>query len=82
MFYVYVLVSLKTGRFYIGYTSNLQRRLLEHNTNNTKSLRNKGHYKIVYFEELTSSIDARKREKIIKAYKGGNAFKRLIGLIK
>ncbi|MBI2096105.1 MAG: GIY-YIG nuclease family protein, partial [Candidatus Taylorbacteria bacterium] len=32
MFYVYVLRSLKNGRFYIGCTNNLERRIFEHNS--------------------------------------------------
>jgi hypothetical protein len=32
MFYVYVLISLKDKKFYIGYTGNLKRRLKEQNS--------------------------------------------------
>jgi predicted GIY-YIG superfamily endonuclease len=31
MFYVYILQSESTGRFYIGHTNNLDRQLAEHN---------------------------------------------------
>jgi putative endonuclease len=31
MYYVYVLLSLKDNKFYIGYTNGLKRRLKEHN---------------------------------------------------
>jgi len=31
-FYTYVLISLKDGRFYMGYTNDLRRRMEEHNS--------------------------------------------------
>ncbi len=34
-YYVYILKSLKTGKRYIGYTDNLQRRIEEHNVKKT-----------------------------------------------
>ncbi|MGC9365067.1 MAG: hypothetical protein ACP5FZ_10915 [Fidelibacterota bacterium] len=35
--------------------------------------------KIVYFERFTSLSEAKLRENQIKSYKGGEAFKKLIG---
>ncbi|HUW24823.1 MAG TPA: GIY-YIG nuclease family protein [Patescibacteria group bacterium] len=40
MFFVYILRSTKTGKFYTGSTNNLERRLTEHNANKTMSLVN------------------------------------------
>jgi putative endonuclease len=39
MYFVYILQSLKTGRYYIGSTNNVERRISEHNGGKTKSLR-------------------------------------------
>ena len=36
-YYVYILKSLVDGKFYTGYTSNLKKRLDEHNKGLTKS---------------------------------------------
>ncbi len=36
MYYTYVLLSLKDRRFYTGYTSDLRKRLGEHNKGETK----------------------------------------------
>jgi len=80
MYYTYIIQSIKTGEYYIGYTSNLKQRLLEHNFNKTKSLRNRGPFKIIHSEKFQTKIDARKRELKIKSYKGGNAFKKLVNL--
>ncbi|MEX2341008.1 MAG: GIY-YIG nuclease family protein [Candidatus Paceibacterota bacterium] len=37
MFYIYVLKSLKDNELYIGSTSNLKRRFVEHNAGDVKS---------------------------------------------
>jgi len=33
MFYIYILYSLKAEKYYVGYTNDPKRRLIEHNTN-------------------------------------------------
>ena len=78
MYYTYIIQSQKNNRYYIGSTKDLNRRLLEHNSNNTQSLKNKGPFKLIYKEQYQTVIEARKREKEIKSYKGGNAFKKLL----
>ncbi len=78
MFWTYVLKNLTTGRNYIGSTNNLERRIKEHNRGQTKSTRREGIWVLVYSEQHTSQIEAKNREKVIKSYKGGNAFKELL----
>ncbi len=78
MYFVYIIRSLKNNKYYIGYTNNLKRRIKEHNHNNTRSLINKGPFVLIYNEKYNSVTEAKKREKQIKSYKGGNAFKKLI----
>ncbi len=82
MFMVSILESTKTGKSYIGSTNDLQRRLAEHNRGQTKSTRRKGKWHVVYKEEFKTNIEAKRRERMIKSYKGGNAFKQLVaGLV-
>lgn len=78
MFIVYFLESTKTGNFYIGCTNNINRRLQEHNSNKTQSIKNRGPFKLIYQESFDTLIEGRRRELEIKSYKGGNAFKRLV----
>jgi len=78
MFYVYILKSLKDGRHYIGYTENLQKRLEEHNRGKSPSVKSRPPFVLVYQEAQPSRLQAMQRERQIKAYKGGNAFKKLI----
>ena len=82
MFIVYVLKNSITGKRYIGSTNDLVRRLSEHNRGHTKSTRQKGVWEVIYTEEYAESLEASRREKQIKSYKGGNGFKKLIaGLV-
>lgn len=77
-YYVYILKSLKDGGYYIGCTTDLERRLLEHNKGKTSSLKNRRPLEIMYSETYNNSKDAYDREKKIKSYKGGSQFKKLI----
>lgn len=67
-----------TGKHYIGSTNDLVRRLSEHRRGHTLSTRQRGVWEIIYTEECKSMLEARRKEKIVKSYKGGNAFKRLL----
>jgi len=46
MYYVYVLLSLKDKKFYIGFTNDLKRRLKEHNSGNNISTKSKASFRI------------------------------------
>ena len=59
-------------------TSNLDQRLLQHNQGTTISTRKRGPWKIVYTELFDEKKKAWHRERQIKKYKGGEAFKKLI----
>jgi len=78
MYVVYVLRNTITRRHYIGSTNDIDRRLEEHNRGQTKSTKQKGKWILVYKEKCNTSIEAKKRERKIKAYKGGNTFKKLL----
>jgi putative endonuclease len=77
-YFVYILQSLKDNSYYIGYTSNLENRLKYHNSGKQRYTKHRLPFKLVYSEEFDNKTDALKREKLIKHFKGGEAFKRLI----
>ena len=77
-YFVYILSSQKDGRYYIGSTSNVAARLIFHNNGLQRSTKSRMPLVLVYSETFTNKQDALKREKQIKAYKGGNAFKKLL----
>lgn len=78
MFTVYIIQNSITGRRYIGSTNNIDRRLIEHNCGHTKSTATKGKWKTIYTEIFENEIEAKRRERQIKSYKGGNALKELL----
>ena len=69
-FYVYVLESLQNGERYIGYSSNLKRRLEEHNKGKTFTTKFMIPFKLIYFEGCTHSEDAKRRENYLKTHQG------------
>jgi putative endonuclease len=68
-YYVYVLQNAK-GNLYKGFTSDIAKRLREHNTGVTKATRLGAPWKVVYFEEFDSKEEAIKREKYFKSAAG------------
>jgi len=77
-YFVYILQSLKDKKFYIGYTNNLQKRLVYHNRGANRSTRNRVPFKLVYFEEYSIKSDATKREYFLKSTKGFREKKKII----
>jgi len=72
---------LKFNKYYTGYTENLEKRIKEHNLGKTKSIKHYIPFQLVCFEQYNSKQEAYKRERQIKKYKGGEAFKKLISQI-
>ena len=70
MWHVYVLRSLKDGRFYTGFTENLERRIKEHNNKGEPSTKTRVPFELVYFEVSLSKKDTIAREKYLKTGKG------------
>jgi putative endonuclease len=68
-FYLYILRSASTGRFYIGHAGDVARRVSEHNRNRTPSTRNRGPWELVYSEEFATRSAATQRERALKRMK-------------
>jgi putative endonuclease len=78
MFFVYILQSQSTGRYYIGQTKNLSQRVAYHNANYSRALKNRGPWKMVYFEEFSSRGEAIRRELQIKRQKDRRFLEQLV----
>jgi len=76
--FIYILQSSKDGRYYIGESSNVEDRLLFHNSGKQRSTRNRIPFQLILIEQYASREQALRREKQIKSWKGGLAFKKLI----
>ncbi|HUY69712.1 MAG TPA: GIY-YIG nuclease family protein [Candidatus Tyrphobacter sp.] len=77
-YYVYIIQSKKTGRYYIGLTSDIEERLRHHNSGANKSTKGRGPWVLIHKELYKTKREAWERERQIKSYKGGEAFKKLI----
>ena len=64
MFYVYVLRN-QSDKLYIGYSSDLKRRMQEHQRKHVPSTAS-GDWKLVYYEAYLNEKDARYREQRLK----------------
>ena len=80
MFYLYILKNGQTGRFYIGSTSDLDRRLKQHLSGKTRTTRVLKTFKLVYKEEYNTLLEARNREKKLKSYKSSKYLNWLINI--
>lgn len=67
MYFVYAIKSQKDGRIYVGLSSNIKRRILEHNSGYTFSTKGFRPWKLIYKEEVKDRKGARIREKYFKS---------------
>jgi putative endonuclease len=71
MYYVYVLENTKNRTWYIGYTENLEKRVLEHQSGKGgRTTRLKIGWKLIYHEGYLNKQDAVGREKFLKSGSG------------
>jgi putative endonuclease len=78
MFFVYVLNSLNRNYIYVGMTSDLERRVSDHNSGYNKTTKPYMPFDIVLVEEYSTRILARQREKYLKSGIGKEYLKSLI----
>lgn len=73
MHYVYVLRSISDHGLYIGYSSNLKRRIAQHKEKGSLATSYRGPWKLIYYEAYLDRDDALGREKYLKSG-GGRRF--------
>jgi len=66
MFFAYILQSEKSGRYYVGHTSDLKMRIKADNSGKVKATKNKGPWNCVYREQFETKLQANRRELEIK----------------
>jgi putative endonuclease len=75
---------MKDGKFYTGYTFDLRKRFNEHNSNKVFSTKNRGPFRLIYYEACINEDDAKAREKYLKSGMGKrylkNRLKRFLSL--
>jgi len=69
-YFVYVLLSEKDGKFYVGYTKDLNVRFEQHQKGQVQSTKHRLPFKMIYYEACKLKEDALRREKYLKTYYG------------
>ena len=80
MYYIYILKSLIDKKLYTGFSSNLRKRVREHELGNVDSTKNRRPLELIYYEAYKNKTDALKREKFLKTTKGKVQLKKQISL--
>jgi putative endonuclease len=78
-YFTYVLFSLRDHKLYIGYTSQLESRLIQHHEGLNKSTKHRRPLKLIYFEGHISKASALKRENYFKTSAGKRTLKIMLG---
>ncbi len=78
MYYTYVLRSLKDKKFYIGFTSDLDKRMSAHAKGLVPSTKYRRPFLLIYYEVCFDKDSAIKREKYLKTTYGHRYLKNRI----
>lgn len=76
---VYILFSRKDLLLYIGYTTNIDVRVKNHNCGGTKSTASRRPLDLIFCEFYLFEVDARKREMYFKTTAGKKAIRLMLG---
>ena len=81
MSFLYVLQNEKS-RYYVGITAlPPEERLRRHNSGHVSSTKLGRPWRLIYKESFATLGEARVKEKQIKSWKGGNAFKKFVSTV-
>ena len=78
MHFVYILKSVNSGRYYIGCTENVNRRLKEHNNGKVFSTQPLRPFKLMLKQEYPTLSLARKTERKLKSFKRKDFIEKII----
>ncbi|HEX9664913.1 MAG TPA: GIY-YIG nuclease family protein, partial [Patescibacteria group bacterium] len=62
MYYVYVLLSKKDNKLYIGFTNNVKLRFQAHSRGEVASTKNRQPLELIFYEMFSNKKDALRRE--------------------
>ncbi len=81
MYYTYILLSSKSKILYYGYTSDLKKRLIEHNNGDGKFTKGHRPWKLVYYSAFIDKQRAKDFELYLKSGSGkAFVYKRLVNV--
>jgi putative endonuclease len=77
-YYLYVLLSLKDNKFYIGSTSDLQSRVYLHLKGQVPATKHRLPVKLIFYEAYLDKYDAIRREDYLKSSKGKQTLRNML----
>ena len=77
-YYIYILISKKDGKFYVGFTENLKNRFTQHQNGECESTAPRRPFELIFYEAYRNKYDALRREKYFKTSKGKTALKTML----
>ena len=77
-YYVYILANHNDRHFYAGFSTDLVKRIKEHNDGKIQFTKSKSPWKIIYYEAFLNKYDALRREKYLKSTKGKTTLKSML----
>lgn len=78
MYYVYVLQSKIGRKLYVGFSTDLQRRLREHQNKKVHTTARFGEIELIFYEAFKDEKDALRRESYLKTTQGKRALKLML----
>jgi putative endonuclease len=72
VYFTYILQSETTTGLYIGYTSDIEKRLRQHNESTGKYTSNKGKWNILFYKKFDNKTEAISLERKLKKWKSKN----------
>jgi len=79
MYFIYILQSLKDIRTYVGYSKDVNNRLIQHNSGQVPATKNRRPLKLIFTESFTTEQEAKRRELYWKSGAGRRKMKSLFG---
>ena len=76
MYVTYIIESERLGIWYYGHSSEVERRLDEHNAGRNKSTKNKGPWRLIFLRQFETKADANRFELELKRLKNKEYIKR------
>ncbi len=77
-YYIYVLLSEADFGLYIGFTTDLRRRLTEHSKGRVTSTKIRTPFLLIHYEYFINPTDAKAREKYLKSGYGRKNLKEML----
>lgn len=76
--YVYIFRSVEKNFIYTGYTTDLKRRLKEHNNGEELSTKHYAPFELIHYEAYKNKSDAHRREQYLKTTKGKTTLRTML----